>query len=159
MDDATTRLLATGFYEAETTEAHMRTTRAHLEAHGRPVAYYSDRYSVFRVNRKRSARSVPTQFSRALRTLDIASIHARSPQAKGRVERANQTLQDRLVKEMRLRGICGMAAGNAYLPEFMADFNRRFAVAPRNAEDAHREVPHDAGELDSDPVRAARRAS
>ena len=73
---------------------------------------------------------------------------AHSPQAKGRVERANQTLQDRLVKEMRLRGIGDMAAGNAYLPEFMADFNRRFAVAPRSAEDAHREVLHDAGELD-----------
>ena len=89
-----------------------------------------------------------TQFGRALRTLDIASIHARSPQAKGRVERANRTLQDRLVKEMRLRGIDGMAAGNAHLPEFMADFNRRFAVAPRNAEDAHREVLHDERELD-----------
>ena len=80
--------------------------------------------------------------------LDIASIHAGSPQAKGRVERANRTPRDRPVKEMRLRGIDGMAAGNAYLPEFMADFNRRFAVAPRNAEDAHREVPHDARELD-----------
>ena len=121
-----------GFFAEETTEAHMRTTRAHLEAHGRPVAYYSDRYSVFRVNRK-GGEDRPTQFTRALRTLDIAAIHAHSPQAKGRVERANRTLQDRLVKEMRLRGIGGMAAGNAYLPEFMADFNRRFAVAPRNA--------------------------
>ena len=147
VDDATTRLLATGFFAEETTEAYMRTTRAHLEAHGRPVAYYSDRYSVFRVNRK-GGEDRPTQFTRALRTLDIAAIHAHSPQAKGRVERANRTLQDRLVKEMRLRGIGGMAAGNAYLPEFMADFNRRFAVAPRNAEDAHRKVPHDAGELD-----------
>ena len=64
------------------------------------------------------------------------------------MERANRTLQDRLVKEMRLRGIDNMAAGNAYLPEFMADFNRRFAVAPRNAEDAHRVVLHDARELD-----------
>ena len=125
----------------------MRTTRAHLEAHGRPVAYHSDRYGVFRVNR-RDREGEPTRFGRALRTLDIASIHARSPQAKGRVERANRTLRDRLVKEMRLRGIDDMAAGNAYLPEFMADFNRRFAVAPRNAEDAHREVLHDAGELD-----------
>ena len=89
-----------------------------------------------------------TQFSRALRTLDIAAIHAGSPQAKGRVERANQTLQDRLVKEMRLRGIGDMAAGNAYLAEFMADFNRRFAVAPRNPADAHRAVLHDAAELD-----------
>ncbi len=125
----------------------MRTTRAHLEAHGRPVAYYSDRYSVFRVNR-RGAEGRPTQFSRALLTLDIASIHAGSPQAKGRVERANRTLQDRLVKEMRLRGIDGMAAGNTYLPQFMAEFTRRFAVAPRHRADAHRAVLHDARELD-----------
>ncbi|MDE0270079.1 MAG: hypothetical protein OXP11_02620 [Gammaproteobacteria bacterium] len=111
------------------------------------MAYYSDRYSVFRVNRK-GAEERPTQFSRALLTLDIAGIHAGSPQAKGRVERANRTFQDRLVKEMRLRGIDGMAAGNAYLPEFMADFNRRFAVAPRNPADAHRAVLHDDRELD-----------
>ena len=88
-----------------------------------------------------------TQFGRALRML-IASIHAHSPQAKGRVERAHRTPQDRLVKEMRLGGIGDMAAGNAHLTEFMADFNRRFAVAPRNAADAHREVLHDARELD-----------
>ena len=128
VDDATTRLLATGFFAGETTEAYMETTRAHLAAHGRPVAYYSDRYGVFRVNKK-GREAEPTQFTRALKTLDIEAIHAHSPQAKGRVERANRTLQDRLVKEMRLRGIDGMEAGNAYLPEFMADFNRRFAVA------------------------------
>ena len=147
VDDATSRLLATGFFAAETTEAYMRTTRAHLESHGRPVAYYSDRYSVFRVNR-RDREGEPTQFARALRTLDVESIHAGSPQAKGRVERANRTLQDRLVKEMRLRGICGMAAGNAYLPAFVADYNRRFGVAPRNPADAHREVLHGGRELD-----------
>ena len=147
VDDATSRLLATGFFAAETTEAYMRTTRAHLESHGRPVAYYSDRYSVFRVNR-RDREGEATQFARALRTLDVESIHAGSPQAKGRVERANRTLQDRLVKEMRLRGICGMAAGNAYLPAFVADYNRRFGVAPRNPSDAHRAVLHDGRELD-----------
>lgn len=147
VDDATSRLLATGFFAAETTEAYMRTTRAHLESHGRPVAYYSDRYSVFRVNR-RDREGEPTQFARALRTLDVESIHAGSPQAKGRVERANRTLQDRLVKEMRLRGICGIEAGNAYLPAFMADYNRRFGVAPRNPSDAHRAVLHDGRELD-----------
>ena len=102
---------------------------------------------MFRVNKKGQEDEL-TQFSRSLKTLDIEPIHAHSPQAKGRVERANQTLQDRLVKEMRLRGISDMAAGNAYLPEFMADFNRRFAVAPRNSVDAHREVLHDAAELD-----------
>ena len=147
VDDATTRLVATGFFAEETTEAYMETTRAHLATHGRAVAYYSDRYSVFRVNGKGKEGEL-TQFSRALRTLDIEAVHAHSPQAKGRVERANQTLQDRLVKEMRLRGVDGMKAGNAYLPEFMADFNRRFAVTRRNPEDAHRAVAHDAAELD-----------
>ena len=147
VDDATSRLLAMGFWLGETTEAYMETTRAHLAAHGRPVAYYSDRCGVFRVNR-RGREGVPTQFARALGTLDIAPIHAGSPQAKGRVERANRTLQDRLVKEMRLRGICGIEAGNAFLPAFMADYNRRFGVAPRNASDAHRAVLHDDRELD-----------
>ncbi len=150
VDDATSRLLAAGFVAAETTEAYMRTTRARLAAHGRPVAYYSDRYSVFRVNR-RDREGEPTQFARALRTLDVESIHAGSPRAKGRVERANRTLQDRLVKEMRLRGIGGTAAGNDYLPTFMADYNRRFGVAPRNPADAHRPVLHDERELDLIP--------
>ena len=147
VDDATSRLLAAGFFPAETTEAYMTTTRAHLAAHGRPVAYYSDRYGVFRVNR-RDREGELTQFARALRTLDVESIHAGSPQAKGRVERANRTLQDRLVKEMRLLGIGGIEAGNAYLPTFMADYNRRFGVAPRNPLDAHRAVLHGDRELD-----------
>ena len=116
----------------------MKTARAHLAAHGRPVAHYSDRHSVFRVNKKDREDEL-TQFSRALRTLDIAAIHARSPQAKGRVERANKTLQDRLVKEMRLRGINSLEAGNAYLPEFMGRLK---------PEDAHRAVLRDAAELD-----------
>ena len=116
------------------------------DGHGRPVAVYSDRHGVFRVN-QREREGELTQFGRALKTLDVEPIHAGSPQAKGRVERANGTLQDRLVKEMRLRGIGGMEAGNAFLPEFGADFNRRFAVEPRCPADAHRPVMHDAAEL------------
>ena len=81
VDDATTRLLAARFSPTETTEAYMETTLAHLAAHGRPVACHSDRYGVFRVNRKGKEGEL-TQFTRALRTLDIASIHAGSPQAK-----------------------------------------------------------------------------
>ena len=146
VDDATSRLTALRFFEAETTRAYMETLGAHLESHGRPVALYSDRHSVFRVNRK-DGEDAPTQFTRALRTLDIEPIHAGTPQAKGRVERANRTLQDRLSKEMRLLGIDGAGAANEYLPEFMADYNRRFAVAPLLADDAHRPVLHDAGEL------------
>src|SRR5699024_1322449 len=86
--------------------------------------------------------------SRALKTLDIGAIHANTPQAKGRVERANQTLQDRLVKELRLRGISDIDGANAFLAEFIADYNHRFAKPPQHASDAHRPVLHDAGELD-----------
>ena len=89
---------------AETARAYMETLRAYLTRHGRPVALYSDKHSIFRVNRPDREGEL-TQFARALRTLDIEPIHANTPQAKGRVERANQTLQDRLVKELRLVGI------------------------------------------------------
>lgn len=81
-----------------------------------------------------------TQFGRALKELDIELICVHSPQAKGRVERANQTLQDRLTKELRLRDISSLAAANAYLPEFITAYNARFAVAPRAAESAHRSL-------------------
>ena len=103
IDGATSRLPALGFPAAGTTEACMRTMRPHPAAHGRPVACHSGRYGVFRVDAEgRGDESTP--FTRALKTLDIEPIHAGSPQAKGRVERADRTLRDRLVKEMRLRG-------------------------------------------------------
>src|SRR4051794_41356030 len=81
-----------------------------------------------------------TQFGRALDQLNIDIICANAPQAKGRVERANSTLQDRLVKEMRLAGISTIEAGNQFLPAFMADYNRRFAQEPRPDNDLHRPV-------------------
>jgi hypothetical protein len=104
------------------------------------VAFYSDKHGIFRVNQEQTTGlgSGITQFGRAMQELDIQIICANSPQAKGRVERANQTLQDRLVKELRLQGISDIDSANAYLPEFRADFNRRFAVAPRSTHDAHR---------------------
>jgi hypothetical protein len=89
-----------------------------------------------------------TPFGRALAGLDIEAIHAHTPQAKGRVERANQTFQDRLVKALRLRSINDLAGANADLPAFMADCNARFAVASSSAEDAHRPLLHRARELD-----------
>ena len=127
--------------------AYMEALGVYLGRYGRPVALYSDRHSIFRINHGRQEGKV-TQFTRAVRTLDIEPIHANTPQAKGRVERANQTLQDRLVKELRLEGIGGMDEGNDFLPTFMADYNRRFAVASKSKEDAHRAVLHDAAELD-----------
>lgn len=147
IDDATSCLLALRFVTAETTRGYMQTLGDYLEAHGRPVAIYSDRHSIFRVNR-RDGEGELTQFSRALATLDIAAIHANTPQAKGRVERANQTLQDRLVKELRLAGISDMETANAFLPTFIAEYNARFGVTPRHPEDAHRPVLHTPAEVD-----------
>lgn len=147
IDDATSRLMALRFAEAETTEAYMRTLRGYLDVYGRPVAVYSDKHSIFRVNQHDREGDV-TQFTRVLKTLDIEPIHAHTPQAKGRVERANGTLQDRLVKELRLRGIQDITSANAFLPRFMDDYNRRFAVAPHSPCDAHRPVLHEPAELD-----------
>ncbi len=139
IDDATSRLMELRFVPAETTFSYFEATQRYLERYGRPLAFYSDKLSVFRINlpTDESAQG-QTQFGRALHDLDIELICANTPQAKGRVEHANGTLQDRLVKEMRLRGISSLEAGNAYLPEFMADFNARFARVPRDPQDAHR---------------------
>ena len=138
--------MALRFAPTETTRVYMETLQGYLADHGRPVALYSDKHSIFRVNHPDREGEL-TQFSRALKTLDIQPIHANSPQAKGRVERANQTLQDRLVKELRLKGISDIESANAFLSEFMADYNVRFAVAAQNPLDAHREVLHNAQEL------------
>ncbi|MDN5940030.1 MAG: ISNCY family transposase [Salinisphaera sp.] len=146
IDDATGALMGLRFAPAETTEAYMRVLDEYLGTYGRPVSLYSDRHSIFRVNMPDREGEL-TQFGRALETLDIEAIHARTPQAKGRVERANQTLQDRLVKEMRLAGIDSIEAANAWLPGFISAYNERFAVAPASEADAHRPVLHDAEEL------------
>jgi hypothetical protein len=139
IDDATSRLMHLQFVESESTFDYFKATRAYLERHGKPVAFYSDKHGVFRVNRKEAAGGDGmTQFGRALHALNIDIICANSSQAKGRVERANATLQDRLVKEMRLAGISEMAAGNAFLPAFMADYNARFAKPPFDDRDRHR---------------------
>ena len=139
IDDATSRLMHLQFVESESTFDYFNATRAYLERHGKPIAFYSDKHGVFRVNRKDAASGDGmTQFGRALHALNIDIICANCSQAKGRVERANATLQDRLVKEMRLQGISTMAAGNAFLPAFMADYNARFAKPPFDDRDLHR---------------------
>jgi hypothetical protein len=139
IDDATSRLMHLQFVESESTFDYFAATRSYLEHHGKPVAFYSDKHGVFRVNRKDAASGDGmTQFGRALHALNIDIICANSSQAKGRVERAHSTLQDRLVKEMRLRGIDTIAAGNGFLPAFMEVYNARFAKAPFNDRDVHR---------------------
>ena len=147
IDDATGRLLQLRFAPTGTTLGYMHTLRDHIVAHGLPVSLYSDKHSIFRINTKEADPEAETQFGRAARELGIECIHASSPQAKGRVERANQTLQDRLVKEMRLAGISDIKGANAWLPSFMTSFNRRFAVTPKDAFDAHIAYPGSAEEL------------
>ncbi|MCG2786369.1 MAG: ISNCY family transposase [Anaerolineae bacterium] len=139
IDDATGKLLQLLFVESESFFSYCLAAQTYFERHGKPVAFYSDKHGIFRVNMPNSLSGDNlTQFGRAMQELDIQIICANTLQAKGRVERANQTLQDRLVKEMRLRGISSREAGNAYLPEFIADFNQRFAVQPISQHDAHR---------------------
>ena len=139
IDDASGKLGELRFVKSESFFSYAEASRAYIERHGKPVAFYSDKHGIFRVNQPSvGVGDGLTQFGRAMQELEIAIICANTPQAKGRVERANLTMQDRLVKEMRLLEISSMEEGNAYLPEFMEDFNRRFAVTPRSNNDAHR---------------------
>ena len=139
VDDATGRLMQLRFAESESTFSYFDATRRYLEQHGRPVAFYSDKAGIFRINAKQPAGGMGiTQFARALGELNVDIVFAHSPQAKGRVERAHQTLQDRLTKELRLRGISTTDAANAFAPLFAADYNRGFAHDPRSPHDAHR---------------------
>ena len=139
IDDATGRLMHLQFVESESTFAYFAAARAYLEAWGKPVAFYSDKHGVFRVNQRGAlGGDGMTQFGRALHALNIDIICANTSQAKGRVERAHKTLQDRLVKELRLAGARTLAEGNTLLPAFMADYNARFAKLPANKKDLHR---------------------
>ena len=148
IDDATGRLTQLRFTPTETTLGYMmRVLHDHIQAHGVPAALYSDRHSVFHINAKDADPDAETQFARAARELGIECIPANTPQAKGRVERANQTLQDRLVKEMRLAGINDMDSANAWLPGYIEDYNRRFAVVPKDPCDAHLAYPDTSAEL------------
>jgi hypothetical protein len=139
IDDATGQTYGR-FFKAETTEAYMTTTELYIQKFGRPLAFYSDRHNIFRVNYGVSTKTEAySQFGRALEELDIELICANSPQAKGRVERANQTLQDRLVKEMRLAKITSIEEANQYLEEFFwINYNIKFSRKPTNEINVHR---------------------
>ncbi|SMF39533.1 Integrase core domain-containing protein [Azospirillum oryzae] len=139
IDDATGRLMQLRFAVSESAFSYFEALEGYLNAHGRPLAFYSDKYSVFRVSqREAKGGQGMTQFGRALAELNIEILCANSSQAKGRVERVNRTLQDRLVKELRLAGVTGIEAGNAFLPGFVDRFNARFALPPARPDDLHR---------------------
>ena len=139
IDDATGRLMLLRFVASETTFSYFDAVGNYLRLHGKPLAFYSDKFSVFRaVRRDAFSEDSITQFGRAMSELDIKIICANTPQAKGRVERANQTLQDRLIKEMRLRGISSIEEANGYVAEFIEKFNEKFAVVAKSTANAHR---------------------
>lgn len=141
IDDATSKILHLEFADSESTASLMNATKRYLIKHGRPVSYYSDRGSVYKVNINNEDKEKLTQYGRALTELDIELIHARSPQAKGRVERLFGTLQDRLVKEMRLRGISSIKEANKYLEEeYIAIHNTKFSVKAKENGNLHRSI-------------------
>lgn len=149
IDDASSCITDLRFSPSENTQGYMESMKSHIKKYGRPLALYSDQHSIFVPNYKiAKINNTQTQFKRAMNTLDIELILAKSPQAKGRVERANKTLQDRLVKEMRLNNINSIEQANEYLETFRLDHNKRFAKAPINKDNAHRELLHNSRELD-----------
>jgi len=140
IDDATSRATAR-FYRAETTEGYMDLLGRYLRRHGRMVAIYADKNSIFQNQAPEGQSPPPTQFGRALAELDIQLIPAHSPQAKGRVERFNGTAQDRLVKELRLAGASTIDEANEVLEKvFLPWFNRRCTVKAQSPNDAHRRL-------------------
>jgi len=149
VDDATSMTFAL-FFRAETTRASMETFQRYAQRYGMPQALYVDRHSIYRCERQATVeeelkQTGPlTQFGRAMNTLGVRIIPAYSPQAKGRVERTNGTLQDRLVKEMRLKGIKTIEEGNQFLEKvFLPKYNEKFNVIPKNETDLHRSIPDD----------------
>lgn len=142
IDDATSRVFAR-FFPTDSTETNLRLIGDYIRHHGRPRAIYADKASHFRINLKRDGETRPgqTQIGRALSELDVEYIPAHSPQAKGRVERLFGTLQDRLIKALRLQDIATIEAANEFLQKpFLPEFNRRFTVPAARSLDVHRPV-------------------
>lgn len=144
IDDATGKLLNLWFAPCESTNAYFEATKHYLISWGKPLAFYADKHGIFRINTTKGGTSAVsdsvglTQFSRAIEELKIQLIFANSPQAKGRVEKVNGTLQDRLTKELRLRGINSIKEANKFLPEYVKVYNQKFSVVPKSAFNAHR---------------------
>jgi hypothetical protein len=150
IDDATGTVLALHFRPAEDLHGYLTLFRTVFTTYGLPLAFYGDRLNVFVRNDRHwslaeelQGAQAPTHLGRLLHDLGIGYIAAQSPQAKGRIERLWQTLQDRLVSELRLHDVRTLDEANAFLARFLADFNRRFAIAPADATPVWRRPPRD----------------
>ena len=152
IDDATGKITKAVFAANEGVVAVFTFWETYIEKHGKPLGIYLDKFSTYKINHKHAEdnHDLMTQFQRALQTLDIERVIANSPEAKGRVERLFQTLQDRLVKEMRLAKITTPEDGNEFLQKiFIPHFNNKFAVTPRKEGDTHRSLQkHEKKQLD-----------
>ena len=139
IDDATSQILWLEFCDGETTMNLLRATAAYLQTHGRPISLYADCGGVFKVNIHNQDEDKKTQYERAIDELEIGFIHARSPQAKGRVERLFGTLQDRLVKELRLATISTIEDANRFIHDvYLLKHNAKFAVEAKESHNVHR---------------------
>jgi hypothetical protein len=143
IDDATSRLVNLMFVPAETTLSYFAALNEYISEHGKPRAIYTDKHAVFKVNTPGGWNTNGlTQFGRAIKQLNIEAIFAHSPEAKGRVERANNTLQDRLVKELRYYKISTIIEANKFLKQYIIEYNRKFSVEPKNPVDLHQILTH-----------------
>ena len=141
IDDASSQIMLLMFCKTETTENYLKLLKKYLKKYGRPLAFYSDKHSIFRVNNKQKYEGVfSTKFQKVLKKLDIELICAHSPQAKGRVERANGILQDRLIKWLREEGIGTVGEANERIEDFRIKYNKKFAKDPADKTDAHRKL-------------------
>jgi len=145
IDDATSKIKHLKFVLAESTSAYFRAFIEYLIKNGKPKSFYTDRLNVFKINNDKTGyrKTGLSQVGRALKELGVELICANSPQAKGRIERLFSTLQDRLVKELRLRNISTIDEANAYLPEFIGKYNTQFCVEPKEKEDFHEKIPQE----------------
>jgi transposase len=146
IDDATGKVYGR-FYEYEGTIPAMESFRRYIRKYGIPMSLYMDKHSTYKstgeptIEEQLNGTEPVSEFGRALKELGVELIHAHSPQAKGRVERLFNTLQDRLVKEMRLSGISSIAEANEFLKEYLPIYNRRFAKKAAQRENLHRPIP------------------
>lgn len=146
IDDATNNVFG-GFYSYEGTVPAMDSFKRYIEKYGIPMSIYVDKHTTYKSTAKLTMENELnntkplSQFERALKELEVEVIHAHSPQAKGRVERLFNTLQDRLIKEMRLIGIKSIEKANEFLEKYLPKYNKRFSIKPKEKEDMHRVIP------------------
>lgn len=148
IDDATSQILWLEFAKSESVESLMKSTRSYIETYGKPASFYADRGSVYKVNKNNPDNDKITQYGRAMNEIHVKLINARSPEAKGRVENLFGTLQDRLVKELRLANISSIEEANKFARGiYIPKHNAKFAVKPKSEINLHE--PIDGYDLDN----------